>query len=135
MDKWLFIIGCLSFYLLFPSCNGEMVSNGYVPANGYETVMKEKCPVNDMKHRVEVICNDMKNSNCRTPRRNVQPSFSVNYRKYILHNIRAIYDTRVKDAGQAQKVSEDILQIQSSLYSSLLCCMGYHVYALRKIII
>lgn len=103
-------------------------------ANSQEAVMKEK-KTSDVQHRLEILSNELKESNCLTPRRNIQTSgFSFDLR--ILKNVeRALRDIRLKEINQLCKVSEDVSLSQTINFYTLLSRMGYRVYSLRKILI
>lgn len=134
MKNILYIVALLGIYLLFSPSQEEVMSNDASVA-GQEAVMKEKSSAADMQHRIEIISNELKNSNGCTPRRNIQPTNSSHLTSLQKQLTRSMYEIRVKGADQLQKVSEYIAYCQTSNYSALLCRMGYHVYALRKIII
>lgn len=112
----------------------ETKSNELCMATSQEAVMKEKSS-SDVQHRLEVLSNELKGSNCLTPRRNIQTTgFSFELR--VLKNIeKAFWDKRLKEVNQLCKVSEDVSISQTINLSTLLCRMGYHVYSLRKILI
>lgn len=129
----LFIVGLLMGMLLFAP-EEETNSNELFMATGQEAVMKEKSS-SDVQHRLEVLSNELKGSNCLTPRRNIQTSnFSFELR--VLKNVeKTLRDMRLKEVNQLCKVSEDVSIGQTINVSTLLCRMGYHVYSLRKILI
>ncbi len=97
--------------------------------------MKEENAATDVQHRLEVITNDIKNSNCLVPRRNVQTYQFIPRINVFKNTVRIFQDIRLKGAEQLQKVSEYLSGQQTINYSILRSVKGYHVYALRKIII
>jgi len=133
MKNILFIIGLIIAIFLFAS---EKETNGDQSIMAQrEAVMKEKNAATDMQHRLEIISNDLRNSNCLTPRRNIQTTNHVPAIRVTKSAERILHYIRLKDAGQLQKVSEYVTVCQTINFSALLCSTGYHVYALRKIII
>lgn len=133
MKKFLFIIGLFIAIFLFVT-EKETNSDTCILAQR-EAIMKEKNAATDMQHRLEVISNDLRNSNCLTPRRNVQTSYQVPALRVTKSAIRILHDIRLKGADRQQKVSEYVTICQTTNRSALLCNRGYHVYALRKIIL
>ncbi|MDR0429285.1 MAG: hypothetical protein LBH58_02260 [Tannerellaceae bacterium] len=136
MKNILFITSFLFIYLFFMAPDEETANRTSTTA-GWETTVHEKDIAKDMRrHRVEIISNDFKNRDCLTPRRNVQTSYAVsNQVKILRHTIRSLQDLRIKETGQLQKTNEFVTECQTLNYSSLLTRRGYHVYALRKIVI
>lgn len=128
------MVGLFLICLLSGFSNKETVSNDRV-ASVYETQLKKNDSANDWQHRLEIISNDLKNSHCTTPRRNIQQSGCNHYSNVLTHVLRNMYAIRMKEARQLQKVSECLNDCQELIYNTLLCRMKYHVYALRKIII
>lgn len=133
MKKFLFIIGLLmGILLLAPGEDSE--SNSELIAANREAVMKEK-GASDIQHNLEILSNELKESNCLTPRRNIQASgFSLDLRIHKTAE-RLLQYIRLKGENQLCKVSENVSAYQTINFSSLLCRMGYHIYALRKILI
>lgn len=132
MKYFLLITTTLLSLILFLSPEKE--------TDDHEQIRKEREAVTqsrsmDIPYHVEVLSNDMRSSNFLTPRRNVQSSsYSLNTR-IIRHAIRTLYDIRIKGTDRLQKISEHLSFCQTIHYSSLLCRKGYHIYALRKLII
>lgn len=132
MKNFLFILTLLFGILLFAP--EDVASNDVVNIPEKETVMKEK-KTSDMQHQLEILSNDLKSSNCLTPRRIVQPTtntFNLRIQKGAEKVLQVI---RLKEANLLGKVSENVTICQTINLSTLLSRMGYHVYALRKIII
>lgn len=99
-----------------------------------EAIMKEK-GVADMQHHLEILSNDLKSSNCLTPRRTIQNiSNTLNIRLLKIEK-KVIQYFRLKEINLLRKVSEEVTICQTINFSILLCRRGYHVYGLRKIII
>lgn len=88
-----------------------------------------------MQHRLEILSSDLKGSNCLTPRRTAQTSINT-FDIRIQKNAEKILQIfRLKEANLLRKVSESVSICQTINRSALLVRTGYHVYALRKIII
>ncbi|MDR3141742.1 MAG: hypothetical protein LBU37_08470 [Tannerellaceae bacterium] len=131
----LIITGLFIAFLFFHTLDEELANDNFA-LNKCEAVVLEKNAANDMQHRFEIISNDLKNSNCRTPRRNVQnTNISPNNNKVIKNLIRILQDFQLKERELLRKVSEYVAERQTLNLASLLSRRGYHVYALRKIII
>jgi len=99
-----------------------------------EAIMQEKY-ASDMQHNLEVISTDLKGSNLNIPRRNIQlanQSFQVRNHQSVERAIRLF---RLKTQEQTNKVTEHITICQTINLSTLHCRWGYHIYALRKLII
>jgi hypothetical protein len=134
MKKLFFIIALLTIVLQFtPNKEENEQSTGRLTES--ESVMKEENAATDVQHRLEVITNDIKNSNCLVPRRNVQTYQFIPRINVFKNTVRIFQDIRLKGAEQLQKVSEYLSGQQTINYSILRSVKGYHVYALRKIII
>lgn len=99
-----------------------------------EEVMKEKSAA-DIQHSLEVLSSDLKSSNGLTSRRIVQTTGNtVNIR--LLKNAEKTFQLfRLREENILLKIYEEVTINQTTNLSSLLCRMGYHIYALRKIII
>jgi len=133
MKKILFIMGLLLVTLLFiPDEQINSESNAMVER---EAIMKEKNAAEEMQHRIEKISKDMRGSNFLTPRRHVQSTYYSPHIRVIRSAERIIQDIRLKGADRLQKVTEYESLRQTINYSALLRRLGYHVYALRKIVI
>lgn len=134
MKNFLFILTLLFGMLLFvPEDVQKSVSMPDLSAQK-EAVMKEKSAA-DMQHNLEILSNDLKDSNCLTPRRTVQATTNTLNIRLLKIEKKAIQYFRLKETNLLRKVSEEVAICQTINFSSLLCRMGYHVYGLRKIII
>jgi len=134
MKNFLFILTLLFGMLLFVP--EDVQNNNTTPdlQAQKEAVMMEKGTA-DMQHNLEILSNDLKGSNCLTPRRNIQNvSNTLNIRLLKIKE-RTIQYFRLKEIDLLRKVSEEVTICQTINFSTLLCRMGYHVYGLRKIII
>lgn len=134
MKRLLLFIGLLIGTLLFVSEN-ETAGNDQATPQGQETVMKEKNPVSDIHYRIEALGNELKESNCLTPRRVFQPtsqSFQIRFQQSFDKLLQSL---RQRSLGAIFKTSEDLSLGQSIHLSTLFCRAGHHVFALRKLII
>jgi hypothetical protein len=135
MKNVLLITGLFIVFLFFHSFDEELADDSF-PQHTREAVVLEKNAAKDIQHRFEIIGNDLKNCNCRTPRRNVQnTNISPNNNKVIQNLIRILQDFQLKERELLRKVSEYVVERQTLNLSSLLSRRGYRVYALRKIIL
>lgn len=132
MKKILFILTLLFGILLFAPDQGIKSDDVLMPEE--EVVMKEK-GASDMEHQLEILSKDLKGSNCLTPRRVAQSSPNTFNLRVFKNAEKFLQVIRLKEANLLRKVSEDVSNYQTINRSTLLSRMGYHVYALRKIII
>ena len=81
MKKILFILGLLMCALfLAPEVPSSTEGSDMAMARS-EASMKEFSQENDLRHKVAILSNDLKGSNCLSPRRVLQtPSFSIDIR-------------------------------------------------------
>lgn len=132
MKQFLYIIGFLvAILLLSPS-----EKKGIVPAftQEKETVMEETEQANREQH-LAILKDDMKNSNLLSPRRtfqNVSYSFNLRTQSQIVKTIQYL---RLKGYDLIAKLLENESITHHINYSTLLCRNGYHVLALRKLLI
>lgn len=125
----------LFVYLFFTAPVEETTNNSFTTVEQEAAVVHEKDVAKDIQHQFEIISNDFKNRNCLTPRRNIQTTSAIPNPAKLLNTARSFQAFRLKEKEQLQKVNEFVTECQTLNYSSLLACRGYHVYALRKIII
>lgn len=100
-----------------------------------EAVMEEHSQAKDMQHMLDVISNDLKDSNCLTPRRVVFSSNTLTNVRLTNSVERLLHAFRLKQLSASYKISENISIHQNLYISSLFCSMGNHVFSLRKLII
>lgn len=133
MKSWLFIIGLLVSALLFaPELMSPSEGEGVSPAT--EAIM-EKQNTTDTQRKFEVLSNELKTSNCLTPRRVFQSSNnSVDLREWKTFE-KFLQDLRLRGENQLHKVSQHTSTFQGVIVSTLFCRMGQYVYSLRKLII
>ena len=118
MKNFLFILGLLISFMLFAPEEGTKSMDEVMSATK-EAVMKEKNTA-DAQRRFEVLSNELKSSNCLTPRRISQTTNNT---------------IEIRIWKNMEKSLQDISTYQIINLSTLLCRMGEHVFALRKLII
>lgn len=97
-----------------------------------EIRLEEK--VSDIPQRMEELRDEFKGRTCLLPRRTVQlVNLSIHIREQKVG--KAFLQCRIKNENQQYKISELNSDCQIIKLSSLLCCKGYYVYALRKLLI
>ncbi len=136
MKKHLFILGLLIAFFLNTSREEVEMYNGSDPlTTEHECSIRGKDTAADTQKRFEQIGKDMRNSNCLTPRRHVQSNYILSHFRTLRNMVRIIQDIRLKEANQLLRVTEYVTSCQTINYSTLLCRLGYRIYALRKIVI
>ena len=111
MKNFLFILGLLISFMLFAPEEGTKSMDEVMSATK-EAVMKEKNTA-DAQRRFEVLSNEL-----------------------IWKNMeKSLQDMRLRGVNQLHRVSQHISTYQIINLSTLLCRMGEHVFALRKLII
>ncbi|MCC8152996.1 MAG: hypothetical protein LIP01_01535 [Tannerellaceae bacterium] len=101
----------------------------------YEKESLMKANPSNAEQSLERLSRDLKSSNFLAPRRNVQ-NFQQNQNIRIFQSItRLLHDSRLKGEQELCKVLQFNSYCLTIKLSSLLCRKGYHIYALRKILI
>lgn len=133
MKNFLFIFTLLLGMLLFlPEEESKAEDNRTLPQT--ETITKENS-ASDSRQKLEILRSDLKDSNCLTPRRTIQTVHNtVNFRMQKSAE-KLLQLLRLKEENSLRKISEDVSLSQTINLSTLLCRKGYHIYALRKILI
>ena len=129
MKNFLFILGLLISFMLFAPEEGTKSMDEVMSATK-EAVMKEKNTA-DAQRRFEVL----KSSNCLTPRRISQTANNTIEIRIWKNMEKSLQDMRLRGVNQLHRVSQHISTYQIINLSTLLCRMGEHVFALRKLII
>lgn len=133
MKNFLFIFTLLLGALLFlPQEEPEAADHSVVASA--ETVMKENS-ASDSQQKFEIIRNELKDSKGLTSRRTVQTvnrTVSFRFQRSVEKLLQLL---RLKEENSLRKISEEVSLRQTIHLSTLLCRKGYHVYALRKILI
>lgn len=133
MKKVLSILGLLCAICLLNPGNGS-------DSMAYASEQTESCTLQNnpldsqQKQLMFELSDGLKKSACIAPRGFQIPSSSPTERSYrsILRFVRI---AQLKEDNNLHKTSETVSVFQTINYSSLLCRSGYHIYALRKIII
>jgi len=133
MKKYFFILGLLMAFLL--GMPAEEISDEKEILTEQGRILPDHQDEKGMQKRFEQISNDMRNSNCLTPRRHVQSTYSITHPRVIRNAVKIIQYVRLKEVNKLLRITEYETLRQTINYSSLLCLKGYHVYTLRKIII
>ena len=115
MKNFLFILGLLISFMLFAPEEGTKSMDEVMSATK-EAVMKEK-------------------NNCLTPRRISQTTNNTIEIRIWKNMEKSLQDMRLRGVNQLHRVSQHISTYQIINLSTLLCRMGEHVFALRKLII
>lgn len=121
--------------LLFTPDKNEGNSEQIAIPDQKEAVMNEISTNNDMQHNLDVLSSELKGSNFLTPRRTVQSTSNTSNIRLLKIEEKVHQFFRLKEMNSLRKISEDVIICRTINVSTLLCRMGYHVYALRKIII
>lgn len=134
MKNFLFILTLLFGMLLFVP---EEIQNNdtTLDLQAQKEVVKIEKGVADVQHNLEILSSDLKSSNCLAPRRTIQNAGNTFNIRLLKIEERINQSFRLKKINLLRKVSEEVTTYQSIYFSTLLCRMRYHVYALRKIII
>ena len=133
MKNILFIVGLLIGMFLFVPEEGVNNDN-LLMASKQETVMKEKTAT-DVHHRLEILSNDLKGSNCLTPRRNIQTSSYTSNLRIQQGAEKTLHFIRIKGENTLCKVFATNSVCHTINLSTLFCRMGRHIYVFRKLII
>ena len=129
MKNFLFILGLLISFMLFAPEEGTKSMDEVMSATK-EAGFKE-----DAQRRFEVLSNELKSSNCLTPRRISQTANNTIEIRIWKNMEKSLQDMRLRGVNQLHRVSQHISTYQIINLSTLLCRMGEHVFALRKLII
>ena len=89
----------------------------------------------DMQYHLDILSNELKDTNCLVPRRSIQTSSSTLNIRLFKFEKKILQISYLKKTNLLRKVSEEVTTFQTIKFSTLLCRMGYHIYGLRKIII
>ena len=132
MKNFLFILTLLFGILLFSP--QEEVESDNIAVAQKEAVMKEKGSA-DMQYFLTVLSTDLKGSYGLTARRTIQSTNNAFNLRTLKIAEKVLQDIRLKEMNAQRKVLENVSECQTINLSTLLCRMGEHVFALRKLII
>lgn len=133
MKKILSIIGLLCLVLLLNPENrfSSTDSNAIVSAQSIIEAADDSSHENEVRFE---LSKDLQESSCLLPR--IHQSTNGNWVQRITRSDnKLLLFLLLKEHNLLRKVSETVSAYQTTNYSSLLCRSGYHIYALRKIII
>ncbi|WP_158712856.1 hypothetical protein [Parabacteroides pacaensis] len=133
MNKILHIIGlfCLIF-LMSPENGFSQMAPASLPTEQGEVIPND--PAEQQREMQFVLSNDFKSCTCLTPRI-IQLNCNTCFQRFSKNLFKQLNLFRVKEYNSQHKIWEFVSSLQNINYSSLLTRVGYHVYALRKIII
>ena len=132
MKNFLFILTLLFGMLLFSP--QEEVESDNIAVAQKEAVMKEKGSA-DVQYYLNVLSTDLKESKGLAARRTVQSTNNTFHLRTLKIAEKVLQDIRLKEMNAQRKVLENVSECQTINLSTLLCRMGEHVFALRKLII
>lgn len=134
MKKVLSILGLLCAICLLNPGNGSgtlAYAAGEVEEN---CTLQNRSSDSQQKQLIFELSDELKKSACVAPRGFQLPTFTPTERTF--RNItRLVRIVQLKEENNLHKTSETVSVSQTINYFSLLCRSGYHIYALRKIII
>ena len=104
MKNFLFILGLLISFMLFAPEEGTKSMDEVMSATK-EAVMKEKNTA-DAQRRFEVLSNELKSSNCLTPRRISQTANNTIEIRIWKNMEKSLQDMRLRGVNQLHRVSQ-----------------------------
>ena len=123
-----FILGLLISFMLFAPEEGTKSMDEVMSATK-EAVMKEKNTA-DAQRRFEVLSNELKSSNCLTPRRISQTANNTIEIRIWKNMEKSLQDMRLRGVNQLHRVSQHISTYQiinlSTLLRACLCPTKTH---------
>ena len=133
MKQFLYVIGFLLLFFLFNSNREGARLHVEIPQE--EDVVMVETGKADMEQCLKALSDEMKHSNLLTPRRAFVPlscHLASRAHSQIGKNIQF---WRLKEHELITKLLENEAIQHRVNYSTLLCRNGYHVFALRKLLI
>lgn len=135
MKNILLIIGLLIGLFLLSPDEGAYGNQEGLSASASEAVMKEKSSATDVQHHLEILSNELKDSNCLTPRRVLQTTSNASTFR-IHHSVEKLLQAfRLRNTESLCRTAANLSVCQTNQISTLFCRMAQHVYVLRKLII
>ena len=134
MKQFVFLIGFI-FSTMFFMADRENVGEHVSFYLQEEQTVLEKEGINDIESCLAVLSEDLKNSNLLAPRRVIQTvTYNLNLR--FQHQIVKVKQLlRLKEYNSITKLLEETSNFHHINFSALLSSNGYHIYALRKLLI
>ena len=117
MKNFLFILGLLISFMLFAPEEGTKSMDEVMSATK-EAVMKEKNTA-DAQRRFEVLSNELKSSNCLTPRRISQTTNNTIEIRIWKNMEKSLQDMRLRGVNQLHRVSQHISTYQKFIHTSV----------------
>jgi len=89
----------------------------------------------EAQKQVEILCRDMRSNNFLAPQRSFQFGGNTLLVRSSRSMVKISHFIIKQKTDRLLKISTDVLADRLSNFYSLLCRSGYHIFALRKIII
>ena len=124
MKNFLFILGLLISFMLFAPEEGTKSMDEVMSATK-EAVMKEKNTA-DAQRRFEVLSNELKSSNCLTPRRISQTANNTIEIRIWKNMEKSLQDMRLRGVNQLHRVSQKFIHTSVSYGRACLCPTKTH---------
>ena len=135
MRNLLFITGLLLGILLFVPGTGTNNKNVGEYTIFHLTSSLEEKEATDTQHHFEALSNELKNSQCLTPRRVIQPASNILNLRIGKTIKKSIQDLRLQGEKQLHRVSQHRSNYLTVKVSALFCRMGEQIFSLRKLLI
>ena len=133
MRNFLFILGLLISAMIFVP-EEETKSWDHAQFETQETFMEEN-DQNEAQRHFEVLSNELKSSNCLTPRRISQTSGQSFHLRTLKTMEKHLHCIRLRNENLLHKVFKQTSFEQTVTLSTLACRKAEHVFTLRKLII
>ncbi len=134
MKQFVFLIGFL-FSTIFFLADRENIGEDMTMYLHEEQTVLERDGINDIESCLAVLSEDLKNSNLLAPRRVIQ-TVTYNFNLRSQNQIVKIKQLlRLKEYNSITRLLEEISISHHINLSALLSLNGYHIYALRKLLI
>lgn len=134
MKHLLLLIGICLASLLLPA-EGNREDGRDTSGMTREAVMEERNATQDYQHRLEAIGNDLKGSQCLTPRRVFQPTSQLLDLRLSQQAGKLLQSFRLRQEEGLSRLSCQISSRQSTYLTALAFRMARQVFALRKLVI
>lgn len=132
MRKLFYIFGLLCWLLVLGSENGFGRTENEFPQT-QDTVPDEQA-ASEHTEKQFILSSGLENSNCLTPR-TLQFNGNPVYQRAPKNILKQFHFLQLKEYDVQRKTHETTAVVQAIHCSTLLTGAGYHVFALRKIII
>ncbi|MCD7930065.1 MAG: hypothetical protein LUH15_01090 [Tannerellaceae bacterium] len=132
MKKILIILAFFCSFLLLSSTEPSGSSKTAAPVSKEDVI---KANTSTTQQSIEILSKDLRSNKFLTPRRNVQVFNTSSHARVAQQINKLLRVLRVKGEDRLCKILEFNTYCQTVKLSTLLCRRGYHIYALRKIVI